>query len=192
VGQIVDDLRKFGSFADDGFTVAQVTKGRKLRVEDVLGQGQEFVELAPAARQTLETMGIVVGRTRFYNLGHVDALYRRIWRKLLKVRGVDLSDIAAGHRLDLGINRIQSHFEIRIFDWLMEQYARGNTESANKLILNLFGQHNRVANSSVGAGITAQIMRYFRGHSCSRCSKPEMPASSRNDDHERTEIQINL
>lgn len=154
-GQIMDDLRRFG---DEAFDLAEVTKGRHLTVADLTKNAGDFIQLSPAAQQALKNLDIIAP-SKFSTLGEVDAVFRKLWIKLHRSRGRDLSEIAAGHRLDLGMNKIQAHFELRMFEWVMEQYGRGNYQTANTMVMNLFGFHNRSANSSVGAAITRRLMK---------------------------------
>lgn len=150
--QIVHDLKKY-------FPVAEVLKkGRKTPVKSILGDeipGSRLV-LDKATYDALRKMG-VTRRRRFKTVGQVDAVYRKIWRKLLKEAGDDLDQIAAGHRIDLGINRYQAAFEVRMFKWAMEGLVEGNPR-VKQWLMDLFAKHGSSANSSVGSGVTKQLM----------------------------------
>ncbi|MEO0442588.1 MAG: hypothetical protein AAFZ92_02460 [Pseudomonadota bacterium] len=150
--QIINDLKKY-------FPVAEVLKkGRKTPVKSILGDeipGSRLV-LDKATYDALRKMG-VTRRRRFKTVGQVDAVYRKIWRKLLKEAGDNLDQIAAGHRIDLGINRYQAAFEVRMFKWAMEGLVEGNPR-VKQWLMDLFAKHGSSANSSVGSGVTKQLM----------------------------------
>jgi hypothetical protein len=106
--QIIVDLKKFHPVAE------VLKKGRKTTVKEILGdqRGISAIILSPETRRQLRKMGIR-SRSGYTTVGQVDAVYRKVWRKLLKESGENLDGIAAGHRIDLGTNRYKARLKCR-------------------------------------------------------------------------------
>lgn len=150
--QIIADLKKY-------FPVAEILKkGRKTPVKQILGDELtgDMIILSKETRRQLRKMGIRT-RSKYKTVGQVDAVYRKVWRVLLKESGESLHKIAAGHRIDLGMNRYQAAFEVRMFKWAMEGLASGNP-NVRQWLMDLFAKHGHSANSSVGSGVTKILM----------------------------------
>ncbi len=149
--QVMADLEKFHPVAE------VLKKGRETEISEIMGNTVPLLSLSKETADALRNMGIT-WRRNYYTVGQVDEVYRKIWRKLLREAGEDLDKIAAGHRLDLGINRFQAAFEVRMFKWAMDGFVQGNP-NIKKWLMNLMEKHGTRANSSSGSGITKQLMK---------------------------------
>jgi hypothetical protein len=126
-----------------------------------LEPGRDVIALTEGVVQRLSSMfpGLRI-RREYSTVGQVDSLYRALWRRLLQEAGDSLEGWAAGHRLDLGVNRIGAHYEVRAFKTIMENLTSGNPEVrelGKQLIMRMFQKHLASSNSAVGSSWTKAI-----------------------------------